>query len=56
MTWETPARTITGLDLTAVAGLSGDCNPLHTDDDFAKSTQLGGRIFHGRGSSLSPPA
>jgi acyl dehydratase len=49
MTWTTPARTITEADLVAFAGLSGDYNPLHTDEEFAKTTQFGGRIFHGPG-------
>ena len=29
------------------AGASGDCNPLHTDDDFAKAVGLDGVIAHG---------
>jgi acyl dehydratase len=44
-----PARTITDADIVNFAGLSGDFNPLHTDEEFARSTQFGGRIFHGPG-------
>ncbi|RNM12029.1 dehydratase [Nocardioides pocheonensis] len=47
--WVTPARTITEADLVNFAGLSGDFNPLHTDEEFARGTQFGGRIFHGPG-------
>jgi acyl dehydratase len=47
--WVTPARTITEADLVNFAGLSGDFNPLHTDEEFARKTQFGGRIFHGPG-------
>lgn len=47
--WSTPRRTITDGELTAFAGISGDFNPLHTDEEFAKTTQFGGRIFHGPG-------
>ncbi|MFF9040598.1 MaoC/PaaZ C-terminal domain-containing protein [Streptomyces sp. NPDC014892] len=47
--WISPARTITEADLVAFAGFSGDYNPLHTDEEFAKKTQFGGRIFHGPG-------
>jgi acyl dehydratase len=47
--WVSPARTITEADLTLFAGLSGDFNPLHTDEEYAKLTQFGGRIFHGPG-------
>ncbi|HQZ70552.1 MAG: MaoC/PaaZ C-terminal domain-containing protein [Anaerolineae bacterium] len=46
-TWVTPARTITEHDIGAFAGLSGDFNPLHTDREFAKTTQFGERIAHG---------
>jgi acyl dehydratase len=29
------------------AGASGDFNPIHLDDEFARSVQLPGRILHG---------
>jgi acyl dehydratase len=45
--FETPARTVTEADVAAFAGLSGDFNPLHTDEEFAKTTIYGQRIAHG---------
>ncbi len=42
-----PARTITDHDIQAFAGLSGDYNPLHTDDGYAATTPYGQRIAHG---------
>lgn len=47
--WDSPARTITEADVVLFAGFSGDYNPLHTDEEFAKTTQFNGRIFHGPG-------
>ncbi|MCP3426940.1 MaoC family dehydratase N-terminal domain-containing protein [Rothia sp. AR01] len=47
--WVTPRRTITDGEVTAFAGISGDFNPLHIDEEYAKTTQFGGRIFHGPG-------
>jgi acyl dehydratase len=41
------ARTVTEADIVAFAGLSGDFNPLHTDDEYARSTPFRGRIAHG---------
>jgi acyl dehydratase len=45
--FETPARTITEADIVAFAGLTGDFNPVHTDDVFAAATDFGGRVAHG---------
>ena len=49
-TWDSPGRTITEADLVIFAGYSGDFNPVHTDEEFAKTTQFGTRIFHGPGA------
>ncbi|MCC7020254.1 MAG: MaoC family dehydratase N-terminal domain-containing protein [Ardenticatenales bacterium] len=43
----TAARTVTEADVVNFAGLSGDFNPLHTDQSFASSTPFGGRVAHG---------
>ena len=45
--YDTPSRTITEADVVNFAGLSGDFNPLHTDEEFAKKTPHGTRIAHG---------
>jgi len=47
--WETPRRTITDADIVGFAGLSGDFNPVHTDEEFAKTTAFEGRILPGPG-------
>ena len=41
------ARTITESDIVNFAGISGDYNPLHSDEEFCKNTQFGTRIAHG---------
>lgn len=41
------ARTITEADIVNFAGISGDYNPLHIDEEFCKNTQFGTRIAHG---------
>ena len=46
-TYTTAARTITEADVVNFAGLSGDFNPLHMDEEFAKSNLFGTRIAHG---------
>ena len=43
----TARRTILESDVSTFAGLSGDFNPLHTDDEFAKTSAFGKRIAHG---------
>ena len=43
----TPARTVLEADIAMFAGLSGDYNPIHTDDEFAKQTEFGQRVAHG---------
>ena len=43
----TPGRTITEADIGSFAGLTGDYNPVHTDEEFASATDFGGRIAHG---------
>jgi acyl dehydratase len=45
--FETPSRTITEADIGTFAGLTGDYNPVHTDEVFATATGFGGRIAHG---------
>lgn len=42
-----PSRTLTEADLVAFCGLSGDHNPLHTDEVAAASGRFGARVFHG---------
>jgi len=46
-TFASQARTVTEADVVTFAGLSGDYNPLHTDEEFAKTTPFGTRIAHG---------
>jgi acyl dehydratase len=41
------SRTITEADVVNFAGLSGDFNPLHTDQTFAEKSIIGQRIAHG---------
>lgn len=45
--FESPARTVTEADIAAFAGLSGDYNPLHVNEEYCKQTQFGTRIAHG---------
>ncbi|MCP1673051.1 3-hydroxybutyryl-CoA dehydratase [Natronocella acetinitrilica] len=40
-------RTVTEADVVAFAGMSGDYNPMHVDEEFASSTRFQGRIGHG---------
>ena len=45
--YTTVSRTITEADVVAFAGLAGDFNPLHTDEEYARATPLGSRVAHG---------
>lgn len=40
-------KTITDEDIRKFADASGDHNPLHLDEEFAKNTRFGRRIAHG---------
>lgn len=41
------SKTVTEADVLLFAGVSGDTNPLHLSEDFAKTTPFEGRIVHG---------
>jgi len=41
------AKTITEADIVLFAGVSGDNNAIHTNEEFAQTTIFGGRIAHG---------
>lgn len=43
----TARRTVLDADVTNFAGISGDYNPLHIDDEYAKINIFGKRIAHG---------
>ena len=52
------ALTVTETHLVLAAGLFGDFNPLHVDDELARKSRFGGRILHGPFTSalISAPA
>src|SRR5262252_5176035 len=43
----TEQRTLSQADLDRFAALSGDCNPIHVDPEFAAHTRFGRTIAHG---------
>jgi len=43
----THMKTVTEADIVLFAGVSGDFNPAHMSEEYAKKTLFGGRIAHG---------
>lgn len=43
----TVSRTITETDLRNFSGVSGDTNPMHLNEEYARTTVFGGCIVHG---------
>ncbi|HLP66593.1 MAG TPA: MaoC/PaaZ C-terminal domain-containing protein, partial [Rhizobium sp.] len=41
------AKTVTEADIVMFAGVSGDVNAVHLNEEWAKTTMFGGRIAHG---------
>lgn len=41
------AKTISEKDVLGFAEITGDFNPLHVDEEYAKQTRFGARISHG---------
>jgi acyl dehydratase len=45
--FDSPGRTVTDTDLSMFCMLSGDWHPLHSDEEYAKTTQFGRRVVGG---------
>jgi 3-hydroxybutyryl-CoA dehydratase len=43
----TLSHNVTNYDIQTFSEITGDANPIHIDDDYAKNTRFGGRIAHG---------
>ena len=43
----TAGRTVTETDIVTFAGLSGDFNQIHIDEEYSKSTPFSARVAHG---------
>ena len=43
----TLTKLVNDIDIKAFAQISGDDNPVHMNDEYAKGTMFGGRIAHG---------
>lgn len=41
------AKTVSDADIVLIAGVSGDNNPVHVNEDYARTTMFKGRIAHG---------
>jgi acyl dehydratase len=46
-TFRTSSRLVTQADVEAFSEVSGDRNPLHSDEAYAKRSVFGGRVAHG---------
>ncbi|EOV6343597.1 MaoC/PaaZ C-terminal domain-containing protein [Vibrio parahaemolyticus] len=44
-------QTITDADIKQFAGISGDRNPVHLDEEYASQSRYGKRIAHGMNSA-----
>jgi 3-hydroxybutyryl-CoA dehydratase len=49
---ESYARTVTEADIILFAGVSGDDNPVHINEEWASQTMFKGRIAHGMLSAV----
>jgi len=45
--FESPGRTLSETDLVTFSMITGDWGPIHADEEFARSTPVGTRMFHG---------
>jgi len=45
--FESQGRTVEAGDVSRFAGLTGDFNPLHTDEETARRLPMGSRVAHG---------
>ncbi len=46
-TFDSPGRTVTDTDLSMFCMLSGDWHPLHSNEEYARTTQFGRRVVGG---------
>ena len=42
-----PGRTVTEADIVNYAALTGDFSEMHTDEEYARTTEFGTRVAHG---------
>ena len=49
------AKTVTETDIVLFAGITGDQNPVHLNEDFAAGTVFKGRVARGMAESAATP-